>query len=178
MRYFDRTVIAIVLVAALSVIACRQSESGAGKGLSPGTMMSPSAPNSTRVGVFARTSDGIQELTSFGEQLDSDRFKVPDVATIPKSNGVSALFINMPDSIVTNSKVFWDELERGRPIHLKRRVREDKLSAIPFQIHHVDGNMYALESVELENCTYGVLAVKVQMPLGTPDRLYFLLLAD
>jgi hypothetical protein len=122
-------------------------------------------PDASKLGVFASTSDGIKELTIYGEQSGMHTFKLPEIYSAPTVAKVKAFYLNMPDTKVMNSKIFWLPASR-------QSLDEESSSALPIQIESVKGNMYKALSPELNTRQGGVLLFKVGMPLGTPDRLY------
>lgn len=129
------------------------------------------APDESKVGLFARTNTGLQELTVYGEQVGSDSYRLPDLSALPAAKSVKAFFLNMPDATVANSKVFWLAAPQDR-------LDEDQVPALPVQVDAVKGNMYKLSSSEIESKRNGLLIFKVGMPLGTADRVYIVKLAE
>lgn len=105
--------------------------------------MCSGAPDESKIGVFARTNGGLQELTMYGEQIGSDSYRLPDLSSAPSAKSVKAFFLNMPDTNVSNSKVFW----LASP---QERFDEDDVPALPVQVETVKGKLYKLSSSDLE----------------------------
>lgn len=156
-----------VLILLFFSISCHRTEgpSDTGRNISPVVAAISDAPDPSKLGVFASTSDGIKELVVYGEQTGTRTFRLPDVTNAPAVAEVKAFYLNMPDTKVMNSKIFWLPTSQ-------ESLDEESSTALPIQMESVKANMYKALSPGLDAKKGGLLLFKVGMPLGTPDRLY------
>ena len=123
-------------------------------------------PDPQKIGVFADTNKGLTELTSYGEQISMNSYNLAKATNPPKVSKVNALYVNMPDIKISNSKFYW-------VASLEKPFTEDESAALKIDTESTkSSNMYRLSCPELEGKTGGYLVLKVGMPLGTADRMY------
>jgi hypothetical protein len=129
------------------------------------------SPDPQKIGVFASTNRGLLELTAYGEQNGMTSYDLRKLQEAPTVAKVARFYVNMPDSKITNSKIFWltklDKYfdEKGQP-HLNASVEAGK------------NNVYRITCAELESKKGGYVLLKISMPLGTPDRMYGIQLTE
>ena len=149
MKYHDSRHIGLVGCLLLLLLGCEKS------------------PEPQKIGVFASTNRGLLELTSYGEQsrysMASYNFrKLPEVPTVSK---VISFYVNMPDSKITNSKVFW-------VTGLGKDFDEESQVPLNTSIETTKNNVYRITCADLDGKKGGYILLKVSMPLGTADRMY------
>lgn len=160
--------IAVCIIALLPTLACQQKPEGqanTARDTSLVVSLVSDTPDASKLGVFAGTEAGVKELVIYGEQTGRTEYRLPDLSVAPTVGTVKAFFLNMPDTKVMNSKIFW--IAAPQP-----SFDEDATPTLPVQVESVKGNMYKLLSPELSSKRGGVLLFKVGMPLGTADRMY------
>jgi hypothetical protein len=123
------------------------------------------APAPQKIGVFADTNSGLLELTAYGEQAGRTTYTFRQITGVPNVQRINRFFVNMPDTKITNSKLYW-------LLDLPARVQETELPPLKIDIESVQGNMYSIVCSELEGKKGGVAVLKIGMPSGTPDRMY------
>lgn len=162
------TELVLLLAALLGVVGCQQEGgrvSDAARNTPTVMSMFAATPDPSRLGVFASTSSGIKELLVYGEETGMDTFRVPDLSAVPTVGSVGAFFLNMPNTDVMSSRVFWVAAPQ-------RSFDESSCAPLPVQYQSVKGNMYKVVLPTLGNRHSGVLLFIVRMPLGTRDRTY------
>src|SRR5271165_4947643 len=65
------------------------------------------APEPQKIGVFASTNRGLLELTTYGEQVSMTRYSFHELHNVPTASKIVSFYVNMPDSKITSSKIFW-----------------------------------------------------------------------
>jgi hypothetical protein len=126
------------------------------------------SPLPTKLGVFADTGS-LTELTVYVEESSLENFDANDaqkrVAEIPVASHVRAFFVNMPNVQITSSKAFLLK-DLGR-------VNEGQTPELKIDIEKAGEGVYKLVVPDVAG-RKGFLALKIGMPMGTPDRLYLL----
>jgi hypothetical protein len=128
-------------------------------------------PDPQKIGVFASTNRGLLELTAYGEQNGMTSYDLRKLQEVPAVAKVARFYVNMPDSKITNSKIFWlttldkDFDEKGRP-------------SLSTSIETGKNNVYRITCADLMGKKNGYVLLKVSMPLGTPDRMYIIQLTE
>lgn len=128
------------------------------------------------LGVYAQTSSGVLELTSYGVEQTQDSimdgmsvvFQFPD--TGPQAGKAAAFFVNMPDAVITESEIYL----LPNPIGARWYAPNDKRTPSPIKasIENVTGAIYKVTPGSMPPDAAGFLCLHVKMPNGTPDRLY------
>jgi len=138
-------------------------------------------PEPSRIGVFADTGSMV-ELTSYAKRSSSGDYQAPDQAQVPEAARVNSFYVNMPDVIITESKIVWVgvgafkmQIDVGAfktQIDV-RAIDEGKLEILETQIEKTSGGVYKVSSAALQSKTGGIVGLKVVLPLGTADRIYW-----
>lgn len=165
----------ITLVAALSGMAC-------------GQLGSSGPPPPTKIGVFADTGE-LTELTAYAEQvrMTRDEYGTQSVTDTPAAASVHCFYVNMPNSEITSSKVFllqqvswqaaprpsWSTSPRVFILQQQTETFHENAPELKADIEKAGEGVYKVTVPELSG-KKGIVALKVVMPLGTPDRLYLL----
>jgi len=123
------------------------------------------APAPQKIGVFADTNSGLLELTAYGEQAGRTTYTFRQITGVPNVQRINRFFVNMPDTKITDSKLYW-------LLGLPARFEETTQEPLKIDIESMQGNMYSIVCSELEGKKGGVALLKIGMPLGTPDRMY------
>lgn len=177
MKHFGQVPTALVLFSlSIVFVACGQKQAAtpsansdaSGRDKTAVASMISDKPDSAKLGVFASTDDGVKELVVYGEQTDETTFRLPDLSAVPT---VKALYLNMPDVKVMASKLFFGVADMS-PLPNFEEAR-DGIRLTP-QIESAGGNMYKIQSSGLDPRRRATLILRVGMPLGTPDRVYFI----
>ncbi len=122
-------------------------------------------PEPQKIGVFANTNKGLSEIISYGEQTGMYSYNLAKVSNPPKVSRVRLFYVNMPDIVITNSRLFWVP-------SLERDFNEVESTPLKINIENMKNNMYKILSPELESKKGGYVVLKIGMPLGTADRMY------
>lgn len=130
------------------------------------------SPEPQKIGVFASTNRGLLELTVFGEQTGMTSYSMRQLSNLPTAKKIVSFYVNMPDSKITNSKVYW-------LAKLDQDFNERGQAALNLSIENAKtAGTYRIACTDLEGKNNGYVLLKVGMPLGTPDRMYAIHLAD
>jgi hypothetical protein len=128
-------------------------------------------PEPQKIGVFASTNHGLLELTAYGEQSSMTNYDLSKLHDVPTVAKITSLYVNMPDSKITNSKIFWlTKLDKG--------FDEKSQPSLNASIEAGKNNVYQIKCAELEGKSGGDILLKISMPLGTPDRMYVIRLSE
>jgi hypothetical protein len=117
--------------------------------------------------VFASTNDGLKELVVYGEQTGETSYRAPNTSGAPTVALVKAFYLNMPNSNVMVSKVFVEP-----SADLADTFLESNSHSVPVSFESVKGNLYKIVLPDLGKRPGSLLLLKVNMPLGTRDRIY------
>ena len=128
-------------------------------------------PEPQKVGVFASTNHGLVELTAYGKQNGMHSYSLKDLLEIPKAPKLGRFYVNMPDSAITEVKVFW--LPR-----LEKNFDEEGHTPLDATIESGTGKMYLISCATLSDKHEGYALLKVPMPLGVADRAYIVQLTN
>lgn len=123
------------------------------------------APEPQKIGVFVSSDRGLLELTAYGEQNGMTSYSFHQLTGIPTVGKVNLFYVNMPDSKITESKVYW-------LTKLDRDFHEDGQQQLNLSIETGKNNVYRITCADLGAKKGGYALLKVSMPLGTPDRMY------
>jgi hypothetical protein len=124
-----------------------------------------SAPDSSRIGVFASTTHGLLELTTYGKEIGEAVYELPNAQTFPSSTSVRSFYINMPDSTITESKLYWMS-------SIGKTFNESGQSPLSITLVAKREKLYQVACADLAQKKDGYAILKVSMPLGQPDRIY------
>ena len=128
------------------------------------------APDPQKIGVFASTNRGLLELTSYGEQHSMTGYDLHKVVDAPKVTRLTSFYVNMPDSKITNSKIFWAP-------KLNSTFEEKDQPSLDADIETGKNNAYEIKCAAMDRSGDGYIFLKISMPLGTPDRMYVIQLS-
>lgn len=117
------------------------------------------APDPQKIGVFASTNHGLVELTVYGEQEGMTSYDVRKLKQAPTAAKVSQFYVNMPDSQITNSKLFW-------LTKLDNELNEEGLPPLNASIEVAKGNMYRIKCAQMEEKRMGTYFSRYQCHLG------------
>jgi hypothetical protein len=131
-------------------------------------------PDSHAIGVWASTESGLIELLTYGTQSlnlfnETYSYQFDECARLPRAESVQAIFVNIPDAKVTESKLF-GLFDLAAQWHLHGNPADPRQVAPSMEI--VEGSLYRLSSKEISTATSNFVAVSISMPMGTADRLY------
>ena len=129
------------------------------------------APDPQKIGVFASTNHGLLELTAYGEQDGRSSYDLSKLPQTPAVAKITQFYVNMPDSKITNSKIFW-------LTKLGKEFNENDLPALNASIEAGKNNVYRIKCAELDGKKGGYVLLKISMPLGTADRVYVIHLTE
>jgi hypothetical protein len=130
-----------------------------------------SAPDPQKVGVFASTNHGLVELTVYGEQDGMTSYDLSKLQDAPTVGKVEQFYVNMPDSKITNSKMFW----LATP---DKKFNEEGKASLNASIEIGKNGVYRIKCADLEGKKAGYILLKISMPLGTADRMYVIRLSE
>ena len=128
-------------------------------------------PDPQKIGVFAATNRGLLELTPYGAQNGMSSYDLRKLQEVPAVAKVTQFYVNMPDSKITESKMFW-------LTKLDKEFDEKGLSSLNASIETGKNNVYRIKCAELAGKKGGYILLKISMPLGTPDRMYAIQLTE
>ncbi len=128
-------------------------------------------PDSQKIGVFASTNHGLMELTAYGKQNGMTSYDLRKMQNIPTAAKVTRFYVNMPNSAITESKMFW-------LTKLDKEIDENNLSSLNASIEAGKNNVYQIKCTELDGKKDGYILLKISMPLGAPDRMYAIHLSE
>lgn len=136
-------------------------------------------PDPKQIGVFVDADGKTTEITSYAQEGAG----LPDGEQPPVvKSGVKAFYVNLPDSIVSESGVY--VLEK-----IDRSWHARTSSKVPAKLEKLAGNMYRFGLPDTKELQHGILAIRearqtvilglrVVMPLGVPDRMYAVQLGE
>lgn len=136
-------------------------------------------PHPKRIGVFVDADGKTTEITAYArEAAGLPEGELPPVV----KSGVRAFYANIPDSIVSESGVYF--LEK-----LDRRWHAQTSSKVPAKLEKLSGNLYRFGLPDAKDQQRVILALRearqtvflglrVVMPLGVPDRMYAVQLGE
>jgi hypothetical protein len=130
-----------------------------------------STPDPQKIGVFASTNHGLMELTTYGEQNGMTSFELRKLHVVPKAAKVTQFYVNMPDSTITELKIFW-------VTKLSDEFDEKDQSPLNVSIETGKNNVYRIKCADLMGKTNGFALVKLSMPMGVSDRVYVIQITE
>jgi hypothetical protein len=151
--------------AGIAVVACLLAGCGFGQ----------TADEVKRLGVFAKTSGGLVEVSDFANQEMEDSINqgvssVYRFANEPQSATPTAFIVNVPEAAISASAVYLlDRLEDARWYESKRQKSPQPIKS---SIENVRDAIYKVSISDLPRDATGFVCIYIHMPLGTPDRLY------
>ncbi|HUZ93588.1 MAG TPA: hypothetical protein VMU57_01605 [Edaphobacter sp.] len=126
------------------------------------------APGPQQIGVFASTSHGLLELTAYGKDDEAeDVYSFRNLSVIPKTSRVEEFYVNMPGSIITETKIFW-------LASLGKNFDEHNQIPLDANIEAGKGSLYRINVQGLKAKKGGFVLLILPMPLGVSDRAYVL----
>jgi len=128
------------------------------------------APDPQKLGVFADTNKGLLELSSYGEETDVGEYNLGKVSP-QKISKINLFYINMPGVEIASSKLFLLS-------SLEKNFIEEKYTPLKIEMETTKNNIYKIRCPELDGKKVGLAYLKIKMPLGTPDRIYPLQIAE
>ena len=126
----------------------------------------PSAP-----GVFADTSNGLVEITTYAEPTSTGNYSFPNLNHSPASPTIRAFYVNMSDVSIASAKVFWSG-------DVRFSIHEDRYSPLETQIECLTPNSYKISCPNLSRQHAGYALLRIKMPHGVTDRMYVVKLSD
>lgn len=134
------------------------------------------AQQAKNIGVYARMDNSLRELAAFGAEdhnimTETMNFKFTE--PIPKSQSVSYFVVNVPNSNISDSKLFWlPDVMAARWHYFNPNDPRDP-KPVKATIEPLSATIYKVSVAEPNAATgKGFLCLWLKMPMGTPDRLY------
>lgn len=131
-------------------------------------------PNPQKIGVFADTDSGLIELTVRG-QFDrhplSERYRItlPSRRGVPTVDEVHAFFVNMPNALITESRVYY--LPNLRASWGIQRSASDPTPA-RIDLLRIEEDVFKIVLKEKPPAGVRYVALFLTMPMGVEDRFY------
>lgn len=130
-------------------------------------------PEPQNIGVFANTDKGLIELTDYAEQQRRGGYKWAGDRLSPVHR-VDLFYVNLPNIEIISSKIFWLPPEET---NIDSDFEKTHMP-LKIEIKNIKNNLYKILSTELKEKKAGLAALKIVMPLGTPDRIYVMQIAE
>ena len=122
-------------------------------------------------GVFADTSKGLIEVTTYAEPSTTGNYSFPNLNHSPASPSIRAFYVNMSDISIASAKVFWSG-------DVRFTIHEDRYSPLETQIECLTTNSYKISCPNLSRQHAGYALLRIKMHRGVADRMYVVKLSD
>jgi len=125
----------------------------------------------TKPGVFAETQTGFIELTTYAEPAPNGSYSFPNLRHGPASSAIRAIYVNLPNLVITKTKVFW-------VADVRFTIDEDRLTPFPMKTECRATDSYKIKCPDLsfQRAGYGLL--KIPMTHGATNRMYVIQFGD